>query len=68
MNETNVITLECDLIVREGVSKKTGNPYRMYLLRVNAGDYGTAEILLDTRQDRGGILLSVLAENMKKGV
>lgn len=57
----NVIKeLPCELIVREGVSKKTNKPYRMTILRVYT-EYGEYDVVLDTRTDRAGIVLDMIA-------
>lgn len=60
MNETKVCDLPCELVVREGISKKTGKPYRMTILRVLT-DFGEQDVVLDTRADRAGIVLDMLA-------
>ena len=60
MTEKRLCELPCDLIVREGVSKKTGKPYRMTMLRVLT-DYGELDVVLDTRADRAGIVLDMIA-------
>ena len=60
MNDKTICNLECDLVVREGISKKTGASYRMTLLRVLT-DIGVCDVVLDTRFDRAGIVLDMLA-------
>lgn len=60
MNEKTICELPCELVVREGVSKKTGKPYRMTMLRVLT-EFGECEVMLDTRADRAGIVLDMLA-------
>lgn len=60
MNEKIICDLQCDLMVREGISKKTGAPYRMTLLRVHT-EFGFCDVVLDTRSDRAGIVLDMIA-------
>lgn len=56
-----VFETTCELVVREGVSKRTTKPYRMLVLRVDAEEYGPVEILLDTFRDRAGVVLDMLS-------
>lgn len=60
MTDKTLCNLECELVVREGYSKKTGAPYRMTLLRVNT-EFGVCDVVLDTRSDHAGIVLDILA-------
>jgi hypothetical protein len=60
MNETIIMELPCELVVREGISKKSGKPYRMTILRVLT-NFGVQDVVLDTRTDRAGIVLDMLA-------
>lgn len=62
MNEKN-IPIEAQLVIKEGVSKKTNKPYRMTFIRVYTGVFGDVDVLLDTNKDRAGILLDLLANN-----
>lgn len=60
--ETNEICmLDCTLVVKKGVSKKTNKAYRMTTLVINTTEFGDLEIVLDTRNDRTGILLDTIA-------
>lgn len=52
----------CDVIVKEGISKKSGMPYKMYVLVIHTITFGDVEILLDTRSSRAGIVLAMLAD------
>lgn len=61
MRVTKQIGIDAELVVKEGVSKKTGNSYRMTFLVVHTEIYGDVEILLDTKNDRAGILLDLFA-------
>lgn len=54
------------LKVKEGVSTKTNKPYRMTMLVVHTEEYGDVEILLNTRTDRAGIVLDMVARNHEK--
>lgn len=63
MKVTKEIGVDADIVVKEGVSKKTGNPFIMTYLVVHTEIYGDVEILLDTRTDRAGIVLDLLAKN-----
>lgn len=60
MSEHVVCSLPCDLVVREGTGKATGKPYRMIILRVLT-NFGLCDIVLDTRNDRTGIVLDIVA-------
>lgn len=59
MNETELNVYEATLVRRTGVSKKTGNPYEMYFLRIDHPKYGPLDVVLETRYDRAGIILSM---------
>ena len=59
MKETELNIYDATLIKRTGESKKTGKPYTMYLLRIHHPQYGNLDIVLDTRTDRAGIILSM---------
>lgn len=48
-------------MIKEGVSKKTGKPYRMTCIRVATDEYGELDVVLDTNRDRAGIVLDVIA-------
>lgn len=61
LNDKVVGEFTCELVVREGVSKRTDKPYRMLILRVDADDCGPVEIMLDTFRDRAGIVLDMLS-------
>lgn len=56
----------CYVVKKEGVSAKTGKPYKMYVLVVETEQFGDVEIVLDTRASRAGIVLSLLADNVRK--
>lgn len=60
MFETKICDLPCELIVREGVSKKSGKNYRMTILKVLT-EYGECEVVLNTFGDRAGIVLDMVA-------
>lgn len=60
MNETTICELPCELVIREGISKKTGKAYSMTILRVLT-EFGEQDVVLDTRADRAGIVLDVIA-------
>lgn len=60
MNETIIKEIPCLLVVREGVSKKSGRPYRMTMLRVTT-EFGVHDVVLNTRSDRAGFVLDILA-------
>lgn len=55
--------LNCEIIVREGISSKTNKPYKLYVLVIHTEVYGDVEIVLDTYKSRAGIILSMLADN-----
>lgn len=61
MNERIIMRLPAALVIKEGVSKKTGKPYRMTCIRVATDDYGELDVVLDTNRDRAGIVLDVIA-------
>lgn len=56
----------CYVVKKEGISKKTGKPYEMYVLVVETEKFGDVEIVLDNRTSRAGIILSLLADNKRK--
>lgn len=56
----DIMILDCVLCAREGVSAKTGKPYFIPYLEVST-PYGVVEVKLDTRTDRAGIVLDMLA-------
>lgn len=65
--ETNEICmLDCTLVVKTGVSKKTNKAYRMAVLVIHTTEFGDLEVTLDTRSDRTGILLDTIAR--KEGI
>lgn len=51
----------CRVKVIEGISKKTGKPYRFTKLEIDTEEYGTVDLDLDTRNTRAGFILDVLA-------
>lgn len=57
---TEIADLNATLIKITGISNRTGKPYTLYKLRVNAENYGDVEIMLNTFTDRAGIILSML--------
>lgn len=57
--ERKICELPCELVVREGVGKKSGKPYRMTILRVLT-EYGECEVVLNTFGDRAGIVLDMV--------
>lgn len=59
MKETELNIYDATLVRRTGESKKTGKTYTMYLLRVHHPKFGDLDIVLDTRTDRAGIILSM---------
>lgn len=60
MNETKRLPLNAEVVVKEGVSKKTNNPYKMTFIRVHTEVFGDIEFLVDTNKDRAGIILNLL--------
>lgn len=60
MKTTTKINVNADIEVREGTSKKSGKDYKMTFLVIHTDYYGDVEILLDTKNDRAGILLELL--------
>lgn len=60
MNEKVLCSLPCELVVKEGIGKKSGKPYRMTILRVLT-DFGVVDVVLDTIRDRSGIVLDMVA-------
>lgn len=60
MNEKVIGSLPCELVVREGIGKNSGKPYRMTILRVLT-DFGVVDVVLDTIRDRSGIVLDMVA-------
>lgn len=60
MNIKEIMLLDATLCVREGVSKKTGKPYSIPYISIDT-PYGVVEINLDTRNDRAGIILDMIA-------
>lgn len=55
--------MNCEVITREGISKKTGKAYKLYVLVVHTGVFGDVEIILDTYASKAGIVLSMIADN-----
>lgn len=56
----SIMILDAQLCVREGVSAKTGKPYFIPFVEVST-PYGVMELKLDTRSDKAGIVLDMLA-------
>lgn len=63
MNITKKCPIKGEIRVKEGVSKKTNAPYKMTVLVIDTEIYGELEFLLDTRNDRKGIILDLLVNN-----
>lgn len=63
MNTKHVTDLNAKLVIAEGTSK-AGKTYKLTKLVVNTELYGEVEILLDTRHDRAGIILDMLAKHL----
>lgn len=63
MNITKNCPIKGEIRVKEGVSKKTNAPYKMTVLVIDTEIYGELEFLLDTRNDRKGIILDLLVNN-----
>jgi hypothetical protein len=66
METNDICMLDCTLSVKKGVSKKTNKEYRMTVLVISTEEFGDLEVVLDTRNDRAGILLDTIAR--KEGV
>lgn len=62
MNETIMAAFDCYVVAKQGISSKTGKPYFFKVLRVDTGEYGEVEIPLDTKTDRGGIVLDLITK------
>lgn len=60
MKKTRIIDLICSLVVKEGISSKTGKEYRIVFLEIPT-EYGDVEVVLNTRNDRAGIVLDMLS-------
>lgn len=60
MSNREIMVLDATLCVREGISKKTGNPYSIPFISIET-PYGVIEVNLDTRNDRAGIILDMIA-------
>lgn len=60
MNNREIMILDATLCVREGISKKTGKAYCIPYVSIET-PYGVVEINLDTRNDRAGIILDMIA-------
>lgn len=63
MEQKYITDLNAKLMVAEGTSK-AGKKYRLTKLVVDTELYGEVEILLDTRHDRAGIVLDMLAKHL----
>ena len=63
MNNKYVTDLNTKLVIAEGTSK-AGKAYKLTKLVVNTELYGEVEIILDTRHDRAGIILDMLARHL----
>lgn len=63
MNNKYITDLNARLVVAEGTSKN-GKEYRLTKVIINTELYGEVEILLDTRHDRAGIILDMLARHI----
>ena len=61
MNVTKRVPIEGEIIVKEGISKKTNAPYKMTYLSISTA-FGPVEILVDTKTDRAGVILSLMIE------
>lgn len=61
MDIHDICMFDSTLSIREGISKKTGKEYRMLILSVHTKEFGDLEIVLDTKNDRTGILLDTIA-------
>lgn len=61
-----ICDLPCILVVREGVSKKTGKPYRLTILKIST-ELGVCELVLNTFGDRAGMMLDIIARKEYHG-
>ena len=61
----DIMILDAMLCIREGTSAKTGKPYSIPFVEVST-PYGVVELKLDTRGDRAGIVLDMLARKEDK--
>lgn len=52
--------MNCRIKKREGISRKTGKEYRMYVLVIETDEFGEIEVVLNTHTDRAGIILSTI--------
>lgn len=57
---TEICELPCKLIRVEGISKATGREYTMYQLEIDTGAFGRQNVVLNTRTDRAGVVISML--------
>lgn len=62
--EKYITDLNAKLVVVEGTSAKSGKQYRMTKLKIETELYGEVEIVLDTRHDRAGIVLDMIARHI----
>lgn len=61
----NIMQLDAYLCALEGVSVKTNKPYFIPYIEVYT-PYGRVELKLDTRTDKAGIVLDMLARKEAK--
>lgn len=60
MKRTHIQDIVCSLVVKEGVSRKTNKDYRMVVLEIPT-DYGTVDVVLNTHNDKAGIVLDMMS-------
>lgn len=60
MEINDIRYMDCTLVEKKGISKKTNKAYRMLALIIHTAEFGDLEIILDTRNDRTGILLDTI--------
>lgn len=62
MNTETLAVFEAYVVLKSGVSSKTNKPYAFKVLQIDTERFGVVEIPLNTRTDKGAIVLDMITQ------